>query len=165
MTKLRLEEVFKVGGLPTITFVEPIEYPTLVVVFRTLGRGVVVEGPSGIGKTTSVTQALEQLGQKKNVLSLSARRKSDLEMIKDLPTMTAVGTVIIDDFHKLDDNAKKSIAAYMKVLADEETQDSKIVILGINEAGLSLIKFAYDLANRLEIIRFEANPIEKVDKL
>jgi hypothetical protein len=165
MEKLKLEEVFKVGGLPTVTFVQPVEYPTLLVALRTPGRGVVVEGPSGIGKTTSVWRALQDLGQQENVLSLSARRHGDLEVIRELPAMKAVGTVMIDDFHKLDDDTKRSIADYMKVLADEEKKDSKIIILGINQAGQSLIKFAYDLANRLEIIRFEANPKDKVESL
>jgi hypothetical protein len=165
MAKLKLEEVFKVGGIPTVTFVEPVEYQALLVALRTPGRGVVVEGPSGIGKTTSVLRALEDLDLRSNILQLSARKRGDIDLIRELPGIDAVGTVLIDDFHKLDDVTKKSIADFMKVLADEERRDSKIVILGINQAGQSLINFATDLTNRLEIIRFEANPIEKVESL
>lgn len=165
MTKLKLEEVFKVGGLPTVTFVEPIEYSALVVALRTPGRGVVIEGPSGIGKTTSVMRALESLGLNKNILPLSARKREDQVLIRELPDMKAIGTVLIDDFHKLDESTKEAIADFMKVLADEERKDSKVVILGINQAGQSLVKFAHDLTNRLDIIRFETNPIEKVTEL
>jgi hypothetical protein len=82
-----------------------------------------------------------------------------------LPTITDFGFVIIDDFHRLDDGTKQSMADLMKVLADEERPNSKLVILGINKAGEGLVRFAHDLNNRLEIIRFEANPLEKIEEL
>jgi len=161
----RLEDVFKTSGIPTYTFVRPLEYAGLLVALRTPGRGVVIEGPSGIGKTTSVTRALEELGLAERVSKLSARRGADVELIRELPTMGDIGTVLIDDFHKLDDSAKLAIADHMKLLADEENPRSKIVILGINNAGASLVRFAADLNNRLEVIPFESNPPEKVDEL
>ena len=49
----QVEEVFKTNGVPTHTFVRPKEYLQLQVGLRTPGRGVVIEGPSGIGKTTA----------------------------------------------------------------------------------------------------------------
>lgn len=55
----KVEEVFKVSGVPTYTFVEPSEYNKLLVALRTPGRGVVVEGPSGIGKTSASETALK----------------------------------------------------------------------------------------------------------
>lgn len=161
----KLEEVFKIGGTPTYTFVHPIEYPALLVALRTPGRGVVIEGPSGIGKTTSITRALSELNLADRVVSLSARKPGDLELIRELPSMSDFGTVIIDDFHRLDDTTKQAIADLMKVLADEERQNAKVVILGINKAGEALVQFAHDLNNRLEVVRFEANPIEKVQQL
>lgn len=160
-----LEEVFKVGGLPTVTFVEPVEYPALVVALRTPGRGVVIEGPSGIGKTTAVNRALEYLNLTEKVLVLSARRPQDVELIKELTAIEKIGIVIIDDFHRLDNDTKRNIADYMKVLADEERRDSKVVVLGINQAGQALVNFAHDLNNRLEVIPFESNPEHKVLQL
>src|SRR3954447_14791360 len=68
-----LEDVFKVSGVPTYTFVEPSSYDRLKVALRTPGRGLVVEGPSGIGKSTAVARALEILGNNGNVEQLSAR--------------------------------------------------------------------------------------------
>lgn len=161
----KLEDVFKIGGIPTYTFVPPVEYPALLVALRTPGRGVVIEGPSGIGKSTSVTRALEELGLADKVISLTARKPSDIDLIRELPSIDDFGTVIIDDFHRLDDAVKQSIADLMKVLADEERESGKIVILGINKAGDALVQFAHDLNNRLEVIKFEANPIEKVQEL
>ncbi len=62
MANPKLEEVFKKSGIPTYTLVKPTEYSRLLVSLRTPGRGVVVEGPSGIGKTTRVLTALQELG-------------------------------------------------------------------------------------------------------
>jgi hypothetical protein len=161
----KLEEVFKTSGVPTYTFVKPLEYDRLIVGLRTAGRGLVVEGPSGIGKTTSVLKALEELGLKDNVLRLSARKEEDRALIAELSKMGAVGTVLIDDFHRLPDDAKHSVADYMKTLADEERQDSKLVVMGINKAGDSLVRFATDLNNRIDTIRLETNPDERVYEL
>ena len=163
--KKTVEEVFKINGIPTHTFVRPLEYAQLKVSLRTAGRGVVIEGPSGIGKTTAVTRALDDLGLTAEVTRMSARRKDDLELIRDLPTIDGFGTIIIDDFHRLGGDVKAEIADLMKVLADEETPDSKIILIGINKAGESLVRFAYDLNNRLDILSFETNPDEKVDEL
>jgi len=165
MALKRLEEVFKTSGIPTYTFVEPLEYSSLLIALRTPGRGVVIEGPSGIGKTTAVTRALAQLNIADATTILSARRRDDLDVIKELRTMKSFGTVLVDDFHRLPDNLRKDIADLMKLLADEESKDCKIVLVGINKAGESLVRFAHDLNNRLEVISFEANPDEKVDEL
>jgi hypothetical protein len=162
---LRLEEVFKVGGVPTHTFVEPQEYTRLLVALRTPGRGVVVEGPSGIGKTTAVERALESLGLAKNVPRLSPRRKEDVEYIENLPILGDVGAVIVDDFQKLSDASRAALADYLKSLADDERQGVKLILVGINNAGQHLIQFAHDLVNRIDIIKFESNPDNKVNEL
>ena len=141
------------------------EYPSLVVALRTPGRGVVIEGPSGIGKTTAVTRALDELGMANKVMKLSARRAEDVALIRELPKIKSFGTVLIDDFHRLSNAVRAEIADLMKLMADEETADCKLVLIGINKAGESLIKFAHDLNNRLEIIPLETNPDEKVEEL
>src|SRR5436853_6188359 len=50
----------------------------------------------------------------------------------------------------------------MKVLADEEREDVKLVVVGINKAGDALVRIAPDLNSRIETIIFESNPDEKV---
>lgn len=160
-----LEDVFKTSGIPTYTFVKPNEYNKLLVSLRTKGRCLVIEGPSGIGKTTSVTKAIEELNLNKNVLRLSARKADDRELIKILPTFDDIGTVIVDDFHTLKDEFKLGLSDYMKTLADEERESSKLILIGINKAGDSLVKFAEDLNNRIDTIKFEINTDEKVDEL
>jgi putative ribosome biogenesis GTPase RsgA len=101
MPEPRVEQVFKTSGVPQFTFVEPNEYRSLKVALRSPGRGLVVEGPSGIGKSTGVLRALQDLDIETSVQPLSARRPADVEYIEALPTMRGFGVVIIEDFHVL----------------------------------------------------------------
>lgn len=160
-----LEEVFKVSGVPTHTFIEPKKYLDLLLNLRTPGRCLVVEGPSGIGKTTAVEKALATICVSDNTTKLSARRQADLEYIEILPETPEVGTVMVDDYHKLPVKTKSALADYLKVLADAEDDKTKIIVLGINQAGDSLIEFAPDLVNRIDVIRFETEPDEKISEL
>jgi len=159
--KKRVEEVFKVsGGPPTYTFVYPREFNSLVVALRTPGRGVVIEGPSGIGKSTAVEKALAELGVR--VVKLSARDPGEVDFIELLPDMKEFGTVVIDDFHRLATLLQERLADLLKLLADREDGRSKLVIIGINQAGQSLVRIAPDLANRIDTIKMEAEPPEQL---
>jgi hypothetical protein len=162
---IRVEDVFKVSGVPKYTFVRPSEFNRLKVALRSPGRGVVVEGPSGIGKSTAVNKALRENGMDSEVAMLSARSPGDVEYIEILHELGDFGTVVIDDFHRLHENAKAQISDLLKVTADTEDQGKKIVIIGINNAGKSLIKASPDLSNRLDVIRFEVEPDSKIEEL
>jgi hypothetical protein len=161
----KLEEVFKTSGVPSYTFVKPTEYQRIIVSIRTPGRGLVIEGPSGIGKTTSILKALEEIGLSEKALRLTARKAEDRALIGELPSMKSIGVVLIDDFHRLDETTRRAVADYLKTLADEELPDSKLVVVGINKAGDALVKFAADLNNRIDTIRFETNPDDRVQEL
>jgi hypothetical protein len=165
MAVVLLEDVFKIGGVPTYTFVQPSEYARLKVALRTAGRGLIVEGPSGIGKSTAVARALDELDVKNGVQTLTARDPGDVGYIEILPETPDFGVVVIDDFHVLQDRTRREIADLLKRLADRESKRSKLIIIGINRAGDSLIEHAPDLANRVETIRFEVEPDEKVREL
>jgi hypothetical protein len=157
----KLEDVFRLSGVPTHTFVEPDQYSEVKVSLRTPGRCLVIEGPSGIGKTTTVTKALDELNLT-GALILSARKAEDVVMIEQLPNMKDIGTVIVDDFHRLKHETKASLSDFMKVLADAGDEKSKLVLIGINQAGQQLVKFAHDLGMRTDVLRFEASPVEKI---
>ena len=160
-----LEEVFRLSGVPTITFVHPERYDEIKVSVRTPGRCLVIEGPSGIGKTTTITRVLAELGILENVLALSARKAADVDFIDSLPDMEDIGTVIVDDFHRLSDKTKSKLSDFMKILADSESPNSKLVLIGINKAGHQLVKFAHDLGLRIDVFRLEANPIELLEQV
>ncbi len=165
MSQLLLESVFTTSGVPDSTFVRPTEFDRLLLSLRSPGRGVIVEGPSGIGKSTAVDKALRRLGIQDQVTLLTAREPGDVEYLDALPELGDFGTVIVDDFHRLDDAVKQRLADLLKVTADSANPRRKLVVIGINEAGRALIQFAPDLANRLDVIRFEVEPDQKVDEL
>jgi hypothetical protein len=162
---LNMQQVFVLQGVPQHTFVQPSEYTRLLVALQTPGRSVVVEGPSGIGKTTSVVKAINEAGLDAEVVLLSGRKTEDVAFISELPSQLPVGTVIIDDFHRLNHRIQRVLADLMKTLADEGAGHSKIVVLGIPNAGQTLISFGKDLANRIEIIQLEANPENKIEEV
>lgn len=162
---VKVEQVYRLSGVPTHTFVKPPRYAEILVSMRTPGRCVVIEGPSGIGKTSVVTRVLGDLGLDGTATFLSARRPRDIEYIEALPALGPVGTVVVDDFHKLSDATKAQLSDYMKVLADTEDQGSKLVIIGINKIGQQLVKVAHDLGLRLDVYRLEANPDEFISEL
>ena len=163
--KIYLEDVCKTSGMPTYTFVKPQEYTKLSVALRTKARGLVIEGPSGIGKTTSINKAIEEIGLNTNVYTYSARKKEDVEMLYLLPKFKDFGIVIIDDFHVLTNDLKKELSDFMKTLADEDSHSSKLILIGINKAGDSLVSFSPDLNNRIDTIKFEANPDDKIEEM
>lgn len=161
----KLQEVFTITGMPQHTFVAPEEYPRLKLALDTPGRGIVVEGPTGIGKTTALQRAMNELQLENKTSWLSARKIEDVQYIKHLPSLRPFGMVVVDDFHRLDTTTKKIIADLMKVLADESDKKSKLIIVGINRAGDNLISFGHDLASRVEIIPFETNHNGKIEEL
>lgn len=162
---LNLEEVFRRQGPPTITFVEPSRYTEIRLALREVGRCVVIEGPSGIGKSTIVDKALLDLGMRADALTLSARKPDDLGLIEEILKEGRLGTVIVDDFHHLDDEMKRRLADKMKLIADNPENGNKLILVGINKAGDRLVNFAPDLAMRIDIFRLESNPPEKISKL
>lgn len=161
----RLDEVFKKSGVPTHTFVPPQEYNRVLAALRTPGRCIIVEGPSGIGKTSCIKKALDDLKIAESCIFLSGRKQSDIEFISQLPTMSAVGTVLIDDLHRLPPNIKKELTDYVKTLADEEDETSKIILIGINRAGQALVEYAPDVLHRIELIKFGRTNIERLHDL
>ena len=163
--KKELQQIFTINGIPKYTFVEPKEYLDLIVALKTPGRGIVIEGPSGIGKTTAIVKALQKTLNIDDVLILTPRKKEDIEYIKALSSSNAFGTIVIDDFHRLDDGTKGDIADLLKVLADAGEEHSKLIVLGINKAGENLISFGTDLNTRIEIITFGINSQEKIQEL
>lgn len=161
----RIDEVFKKSGVPTHTFVEPDEYDRVRVAIQTPGRGVIIEGPSGIGKTSCIKRALDETGLAESCLFLSGRKQGDIPLINELPTMKSIGVVIIDDFHRLPAGSKQKITDFAKTLADDEDTSSKIILIGINRAGQTLVEYAPDLLHRVETIRVGRTSVERIKQL
>lgn len=161
----RIDEVFKKSGVPTHTFVPPAEYERVLVALHTPGRCMIIEGPSGIGKTSCVKKALEDTGLTSSCLFLSARKPSDADLISELPSMRSIGVVVVDDFHRLPTTAKQQLTDFVKTLADEEDESSKIILIGINRAGQTLVEYAPDVLHRVEMVRVGRTNIERIRQM
>lgn len=158
-----LEAVFRRQGIPTYTYVEPSRFREIRLSIRSAGRCVVIEGPSGIGKSTVVDHALRDLGRSGKALVLSARKPEDIPLIEEVLSPGKVGTVIIDDFHRLSDALKQQLSDKMKVIADQgDDATDKVIAVGINKAGDRLLTFSPDIATRIDVFRLESNPDDKI---
>src|SRR5580700_4947900 len=62
--KKKLEDVFKTVGLPPYTYVKPAYYGEVRADISQPGKHLLIEGPSGIGKTCVAFKVFEQLGWK-----------------------------------------------------------------------------------------------------
>jgi hypothetical protein len=152
---LPLYDVFKSSGVPGITFVEPENFSGLKLSIAQPGRGVVVEGPSGIGKTTAIKKAVDAVkdeGDNVNFETLSARKARDVERLYKLQD-EHLGTIVVDDFHRLPADLKVDLVDYLKFLADSELEDRKLVIAGIPRTGERLVDIAFDLATRMDVFK------------
>lgn len=150
----RLVEVFKESGVPSVTFVEPPDFYQLKLALEQPGRGVVIEGPSGVGKTTALQTALQQVfGNSIRFPMLSARSARDVARLTTLQQWHR-GGVAVDDFHRLPAELRAELVDYLKLLADIEPEDRKLVIVGIPGTGQRLVELAYDVATRVDVLSF-----------
>ncbi len=81
---------------------------------------------------------------------LSTRKKEDRQKLQTLEKWHE-GTVVIDDFHRLDESLRQQIVDYLKYLADTEPEAKKLVITGIPHTRQKLVNLAFDLATRIDV--------------
>jgi len=149
-----LEDVFVTEGRPKVTYVDPPNYAQLLSDIRSSSKPVVVEGQSGTGKTTVVTTILERVGFE-NHEYLTCREPAHVERISEVIKSGATGVIVVDDYHRLDTAVQTSLADMAKDKADrgDGSPHPKLVLIGINQIGESLIQLAHDVAKRLGIHR------------
>jgi hypothetical protein len=164
--KILVEEVFVTEGIPEYTFVKPPNYNDILLDVRRKGKPVIIEGQSGTGKTTTAKKIIRQLSADLEIRYFTARKSTDTEKIIDIVTSTPSGYFIIDDFHRLSNELQTQLADIAKIAA--ETQDvelPKLIIIGINQIGSSLISMVHDIAKRCGIHRISPGTSETVNNL
>jgi hypothetical protein len=87
--------------------------------------------------------------------------------ILDVAQNAPGGKFIIDDFHRLDVETQALIGNIIKVAAEEYEDDThpKVVIIGINKIGSSLIHLVHDIAKRCGIHRISPASLETTKEL
>jgi hypothetical protein len=149
-----LGAVFKPAGIPIATFVEPDDFVEFKMALRQPGLGVVLEGPSGIGKTTLLRHAVKQDADRLgDVAMLSARRPADIPKIRKLLDGHE-GLVAVDDFHRLPGDLQHQLSDYLKLLADDDSgAPGKLTLVGIPGTAQSLVDLAPDVATRIRVFK------------
>jgi hypothetical protein len=163
----RLVEVFKESGVPSVTFVEPDDFYQLKLALEQPGRGVVIEGPSGVGKTTALHTAIGQLEREfanGGFEVLSARDGAAVARIAKLRSWHR-GPVAIDDFHRLTPDLQRELVDYLKLLADTEPVDRKLVVVGIPGTKQRLAQLAFDVATRIDVISLGTVSDDKMEEM
>jgi TIR domain len=162
----KLREVFVKSGVPGVTFVERDDFRLLKLSLDDPIRCVVIEGPSGIGKTTALRRAIKELGLQKTGETLTMLTARDLEDRNKLQTLPHWyhDIVIIDDFHRLDTVLRKEIVDLLKKFADNEQEveqcsSAKLVIVGIPQTSQTLVDTSFDVEGRFDV--FKLGPVKK----
>lgn len=172
----KLEEVFKTVGLPPYTYVKPVHFGEVKADILQAGRHLLIEGPSGIGKTCVVYKVFEELGYDPDAAYIyaSCRDANAEEVIGDFLAEASGGStpdpaiLVVDDFHLLTKERRSDIGSALKRMSDrafEQARPPKVILIGIPTAGDSLLADALDLGPRLGTYRFVRASDEEIDQL
>ena len=170
--KYPLYNVFVRSNIPGVTFVEHPNFQRLKLYLQEPNRGVVLEGPSGVGKTTALRKALEDLELQAiddpfvstdsdilkeqytgTVFLFNARNPKHQQKLTTLRHWHQ-GMITIDDLHYLPTTLHQDLVNYLKELADGIVRTKKLVLVGIPYTGQTLVNTAYDVAMRIDVLKF-----------
>lgn len=176
INKTSLAEVFKTVGLPHYTYVKPSYYGEIRADIEQPGKHLLIEGPSGIGKTCVVYKVIEELAWNApaNYFYVSCRDNNADANIDAFFSAIADGNnpssplIIIDDFHLLSTERRAELGGRLKRLSDrafEQKVPPKAILIGIPTAGTSLLSDAYDLGPRMGIYRFVRAKDTEIDRV
>lgn len=162
-----ITDIFRTSGIPERNFVIPNQADELLLRLATMGEGLLVEGPSGVGKTTAVKWALTKLDQLSRAIQLSSLSSRDIESLDRIikNDFQEGGFLVVDDFHHLDKVRQQQLASLIKLLSDRDRRDAKITLIGINPIGESLTSFISDVYGRFKVVRLNKQPPEKINEL
>jgi 3',5'-cyclic AMP phosphodiesterase CpdA len=167
---LQVGDVYTTVGFPEVTFVVPTAIPQLMQELRVRGRVLIIEGPSGIGKSVATEYALKQLHTAGKQAwpqrwLRAKRREIDLPEILALPRCRIediVGHLVIDDFQMLAPEDRERLGDFAKAFADGCRHDAKITFIGINYTRASLIDSVPDLGTRAIAVRLGRESDDKI---
>ena len=158
-------EIFRTAGTPELNYEEPSEFESFKVELQTLGKGLAVEGPSGIGKTSTMRRVLNTIQPTLPSKWISSVSNDSHELLDDNLNQGFDGYLIIDDFHHLSDEYKDHVAKAIKFQSEQNAPKSKIIVIGINRVGHMLMEGFPELAGRVGIISMNKQPDEKVQAM
>lgn len=147
-----LDRIFSVKGLPQLSYVEPDQMGELRHHLQHGRDSLVLEGPSGIGKTTALNKALGELGLKPVAWILGTdpvrSPQQALQEVLDAGYLTSGGILVVDDFQLLDPDTQQRLAKLMKYLVDRGEGRARVILVGVNLVGDTLLRDVPDLTGR-----------------
>ena len=174
--KKKLADVFKTVGLPPYTYVKPAYYGEVRADISQPGKHLLIEGPSGIGKTCVTFKVFEELdwaaGEKFRYVS--CRDDDAADQIKTFFDVAGKGEVpnppiiVIDDFHLLTAGKRAEIGSLLKRMSDrafEHAAPPKAILIGIPTTGVSLLSEEFDLGPRLGTYVLSRASDTEIDRL
>ena len=167
---LQVSDVYTTVGFPKVTFVVPTAIPQLMHELRVRARVLIVEGPSGIGKSVATEYALKQLRNSGKQAwpqrwLRAKKRETDLSEILNLPRCRVediVGHLVIDDFQMLTPEDRVRVGDFAKAFADSCRHDAKITLIGINRTRASLVDSVPDLGTRAVAVQLGRESDDKL---
>lgn len=176
MEKRKLGEVFSTVGLPKYTYVKPRHFGEVRADIEQPGKHLLIEGPSGIGKTCVVYKVFEELNWKVDIdYSYVTGRDQDAKVrvesfIADVVAgkTPAPSLIVVDDFHLLPVETRAGFGSILKRLSDrtfEQRNPPKAILIGIPTTGTALLAEANDLGPRLGSYRFKGASDAEINKL
>ena len=174
--KRRLKEVFQTVGLPKYTYIKPRHFGEIRSDIEQSGKHLLIEGPSGIGKSCVAYKVFEELSWEsgRNYAAKSCREGDAFRYINEFLDKAMQGdtglvrVLLADDFHILTESERSEIGSRLKMLSDrtfEQAETSKLILVGIPAAGASLLSNSKDLGPRLGSYRIQRAEDREIDKL
>lgn len=110
---------------------------------------------------------MQDISHEQEITYYTARKTQDVESVIALADKPKAGIYIIDDFHRLSQDMQTRLADIAKIAADEgeAAELPKLIFIGINQVGASLIHFVPDIAKRCGIHRIEPGSMETSEQL
>jgi ATPase family protein associated with various cellular activities (AAA) len=138
----KLGEVFKTVGLPPYTYVKPTYYGEVQADIEQPGKHVLIEGPSGVGKTCIMFKVFEEMSwtQGTQFQYVSCRDTDAEDKVNAFFRVASEGKlpepplIVIDAFHLVLTQRRADIGSSLKRLSDrafEQASPPKAVLIGI----------------------------------
>ena len=176
MEKRKLKDVFSTVGLPRYTYVKPRHFGEVRADIEQPGKHLLIEGPSGIGKTCVVYKVFEELHWQdgEDYSYVTARDRDATKRVEKFISDVVAGQtpkpslIVVDDFHLLPQETRDGFGSILKRLSDrtfEEQNPPKAILIGIPTTGTALLAEANDLGPRLGSYRFKGASDAEINKL
>ncbi|HET7502650.1 MAG TPA: metallophosphoesterase [Kofleriaceae bacterium] len=161
-----IHQIFSTTRTPELTLVETAELRQLDYELVNFGKALVLEGPSGTGKTSAALAATSRARRadcrdwtESYFQCKVENERARLAALVQGPLRDAHGFVLVDDFHELDTALQKRVGQFAKAALDIRNHAVKFILIGINGMGSTLIANIADLGGgRATVIPFGRQP-------